>query len=214
MNVENWLVFASLITLASLSPGPNVLLVVMTTLRSGFRGAVFTILGNLMALFTIALAAALGVGLLLQTAPAAYAVMKVAGGLYLAWMGIKLLRASFREQDALPIDADSVVQGQPCSRANTMLSAMLVSWSNPKSILFLSAVFPAFLDTNASVPLQFVIMFATIIGIVGTIHGVYAVLVARFRKRLAGQTSRRWLARVSGGSFLGFGVLLVADARQ
>ena len=92
MEFNNWLIFASIITLASISPGPNVLAVVMHTIDAGARGAISTILGNLVALFTIALAAAIGVGALLHAAPNVFAAMKLAGGLYLAWMGIRMIK--------------------------------------------------------------------------------------------------------------------------
>ena len=89
MGINSWFIFASIITLASISPGPNVLAVVIHTLVAGMRGAVATISGNLIALFTIAGAAALSVGALLQAAPDVFTAMKIGGGLYLVWMESK-----------------------------------------------------------------------------------------------------------------------------
>ena len=89
MEFNSWLVFASIIALASISPGPNEVAVVVHTLDAGARGAISTIMGNLLALFTIAGAAAIGVGALLHAAPNVFMAMKIAGGIYLAWMGIK-----------------------------------------------------------------------------------------------------------------------------
>lgn len=77
MELHNWILFASFIGIASVSPGPNVLLVVTTTLREGASGALYTVVGNLMALFTIALVAALGVGAVLEATPTAFTVMKL-----------------------------------------------------------------------------------------------------------------------------------------
>lgn len=87
MDISNWIVFSSIIILVSISPGPNVIAVIIQALESGIKGAAYTIFGNLIALFTIALAAALGVGALLQAAPDVFSIMKIAGGAYLAGWG-------------------------------------------------------------------------------------------------------------------------------
>lgn len=211
--MHSWILFASFIGIASVSPGPNVLLVVTTTLREGVSGALYTVLGNLIALFTIALVAALGVGAVLEAAPTAFTIMKLTGGAYLAWMGLRLIKSSFKQ---LPtIDSDSTEpNSSSSSRISLVGSAMLVSYSNPKSILFLSAVFPSFLDTTGNVPLQFGIMFTTIVCIVGSIHAAYAFMALRMRKTLLSSRSRNWMSRVAGVSFLGFGLGMAVNTQK
>ncbi len=213
MEISNWLMFASIITLASVSPGPNVLAVVVNTLSDGVRGAIFTIIGNLIALFTIALVAALGVGALLQSAPSVFSVMKLAGGVYLAWMGFKMLKGSFSLMP--PIDvADEKRISEKSNALGLIFRAMLISYSNPKSILFLSAVFPALLTTTGSTSIQFGVMFLTIISLVTVIHGFYAILALRLRGHLVSSRTRRWMSRISGISFMGFGAGFVVDSQR
>lgn len=209
MLFSSWLVFASIITLASISPGPNVIAVIAHTLEAGRRGALITIMGNLLALFTIALAAAIGVGAVLQ-AGSLFTVMKIAGGLYLVWMGIKMIKSSF--STLKPIDVSSSVQTDSNS-LSYFLRAMLISYSNPKSILFLSAVFPAFLDSSAPLAPQFLIMFSTIISIVLLIHGSYTLVALRMKSGLTGTRARKLMARASGISFLGFGLGLIYQSQ-
>lgn len=211
MDFNSWLAFASVILLASISPGPNVVAVVVHTLDAGARGAISTIVGNLVALFTIASAAAIGVGALLYAAPNVFMAMKIAGGIYLAWMGIKMIRNSFGSM--LPLDVASS-QSKETASLEYAVRAMLISYSNPKSILFLSAVFPAFLDNTSSVAPQFVTMFLTIIAVVSVIHGTYAFIAFRMRDGLVGVKARRIMARVSGISFLGFGLGFAYDAQK
>ena len=213
MELYSWLLFVSLIGVASISPGPNVLLVVTATLREGISGALYTVCGNLAALFTIALVAALGVGAVLEAAPTAFTIMKFAGGAYLAWIGVGLIRSSFKPLPPLSLDCSGSAPSLK-SRIRLMGSAMLVSYSNPKSILFLSAVFPSFLDTGADVPLQFAIMFATIVCIVGVIHVAYAIVALHMRDALLSNRSRKWMSRVAGGSFLGIGLGLAVDTQR
>lgn len=213
MEPSNWLLFASIIGFASISPGPNVLAVVVNTLEAGVRGAFFTVLGNLIALFTIAFAAAIGVGVILQAAPSVFTAMKVAGGIYLIWMGVKMLRSSLQKLSPLEIESTNGSQSEP-TNYEYIVRAMLISYSNPKSILFLSAVFPAFLDKTTSVPFQFGIMFLTIISLVSIIHGTYALLVIRMKSGLVGTRARKLMARFSGVSFLGFGAGFIYDAQR
>jgi len=210
MRFELLLSFASLIAVASCSPGPNVLAVITNALRHGRRGAALAIAGNLCALFLIAGTAALGVGGLLKAFPDAYTVMKLAGAAYLLWVGAKLLRASTGEIPSLPDDFGQT--GGGTSSRSILLQASLVSLSNPKSIIFLSAAFPAFLDPDAAIAPQFAAMFATIIVVVGCVHASYAMLALRMRAKLIGARGRRWTARLAGLSFAGLGVGLFADA--
>ena len=213
MDVNNWLVFASIIGLASVSPGPNVLAVIVNTVEAGRRGALFTILGNLIALFTIALAAAIGVGTLLETAPSVFSAMKIAGGLYLAWMGFKMLKSSFSKLPLLNLQPNSSSPGYT-TNIGYITRAMLISYSNPKSILFLSAVFPTFLNKSGSIAPQFAVMFMTIICVVFLIHGAYAALALRVKNGLVGTGARKLMARISGISFIGFGAGFVYDAQK
>ncbi|WP_438464144.1 LysE family translocator [Marinomonas sp. PE14-40] len=111
-------------------------------------------------------------------------------------------------------DSDKLEQEEQISKRSLIIKAMLISYSNPKSILFLSAVFPAFLNQSQAVPVQFGIMFMSIILIVSSIHAAYALLALRMKSRLVGAKSRRIMARLSGISFLGFGCGFMYDAQK
>lgn len=211
MEFNSWLLFASIILLASISPGPNVIAVIMHTIDAGARGAISTITGNLVALFTIAGAAAVGVGALLHAAPSVFMAMKIAGGLYLAWMGIKMIKSSFGTMGLLNISSEVKTETKSIEYS---IRAMLISYSNPKSILFLSAVFPTFLENSSPIAPQFAVMFLTIITIVMAIHGAYAFIAFRMRDGLVGVRARKLMARISGISFLGFGLGFVYDAQK
>lgn len=204
MTFEAWLLFAIAILVASISPGPNVLIVIINAAKYGRFGAVWTIFGNLTCLFGVALLASFGVGAMIATAPTAYAIMKIAGGLYLAWLGFKLIRSSFAAMGELKLDqADT--NNEQVSRTALFLEAVAVSASNPKSIIFLSAVFPQSLNTSAPIAPQFMTMFVTIIAIVSIIHGFYAYLSTSLRKRPLSVAFRKWLARLTGTTFIGLG---------
>ena len=204
MEPSVWLLFAATILIASVSPGPNVLIVVVNALTHGRAGAAWTIFGNLVCLFCVALIASIGVGAAIATAPLAFQVMKICGGAYLAWLGFKMIRASFRSAGDLKLSADEGAKRRFSGRA-LFCEAFLVSASNPKSILFLTAVFPQFLDTQRAMAPQFAVMFATIVGLVMLIHGGYAYLAMTVRNRTISSGFRQWLQRITGGMFVGLG---------
>jgi len=137
--------------------------------------------------------------------------MKVAGGLYLAWTGIKMIQNSFGTMGPLDISSEGKAKTKSIEYS---MRAMLISYSNPKSILFLSAVFPSFLDNSSPIAPQFAVMFLTIVTIVMSIHGTYAFIALRMRDGLVGVRARKIMARFSGASFLGFGLAFVYDAQR
>lgn len=209
MRIETIIGFATVIAIATCSPGPNVLAVISQALRHGLRGAALAILGNLLALFLVASAAAFGVGGLIRMFPDAFTVMKLAGALYLIWVGWSALRSSFGPA------AGAVPDDRPDSRnVAIVLRTLLISLSNPKSVLFLSAVFPTFLDPSVSIAPQFAVMFAIIIGIVGAVHSSYALVALRMRSRLVSPAGKQWTQRIAGLSFAGLGVGLLIDAAR
>jgi threonine/homoserine/homoserine lactone efflux protein len=84
--------FAGVIALASVSPGPNVILVVDHSLSFGIGRIAPTIFGNISLLFLVALAAALGVSALLPGVPGLYDTLRLTGAAYLVFPGLKALR--------------------------------------------------------------------------------------------------------------------------
>lgn len=87
MNPNTWMLFALAYLLATLTPGPNVLLVVKNGLQHGWRAALVSILGNLGCQAILIGLVAMGVGALLQTLPPLFVALKLAGGGYLVYLG-------------------------------------------------------------------------------------------------------------------------------
>lgn len=211
MDFNSWLLFASLSALASMTPGPSVVATVIHTLESGVRGTISSLTGHLIAVLAMATVAALATTAMLHTAPEIFKVMKIAGGAYLAWMGIKMIRGSFSPTNNSDVSNTAVAK---VTSLDYVVRSLLVSISNPKAVLFLSAVFPAFIDRTASVPFQFFILFMTIIFVVTTVHGVYAYMALRAKGARVGTPARKVISRISGFSFLGFGVSFIYDAQK
>jgi threonine/homoserine/homoserine lactone efflux protein len=201
-----WLLFFSAYLVITLSPGPNVLLVLRNSVKHGWKSAFITVLGNLCCQFIIVCLVAVGVGKLIQELPFWFFAMKLVGGAYLIYLGIKNLivarKAGLQHvEETAPVDTNV---------SNMFAEAFWVSASNSKTLIFLSAFLPQFLDVNHPANEQFAVMFLSICFIVTSVHLGYSYLIAYFGKFFSFNNFKRKIDGITGGLFvaLGGGLLL------
>lgn len=205
MALHLWFTFALAYLATTLSPGPNVLLVVRNALRYGPPAMAVTLLGNLVAQLLVTSGVALGVGAILIAVPTAFLALKVIGAGYLIYLGLRQLLA--RTPVARPEGEPQT--SPPSSKWKIGMEAFLVSASNPKTLIFLCAFLPQFLDHERPIPGQFLMMYLTIAAIVVMVHSVYCYTAYRFSKRLSAAHWVVALKRTTGAIFIGLGVRLL-----
>lgn len=141
-------------------PGPSVLFVVGRALACGRRVAVLTVIGNALGEYVQVIAVAIGVGALAEQSAAAFTALKLAGGAYLIYLGVR----TFRERKSLA--AALAVTAPSRSDRRAFLEGWTVGATNPKTIVFLAAILPQFASRSAGdVPVQILLLggvFATI----------------------------------------------------
>ncbi|MCE8018256.1 LysE family translocator [Halomonas sp. MCCC 1A17488] len=135
--------FLIAITLLSMSPGVDTLLVIRNTARGGVRDGVLTSLAICCGLFVHATISALGISLILLQSAWAFSALKLAGAAYLIWLGINGLMAAWRGR-GLPLGA---VQGerQPVPVWRPLREGLLSNVLNPKTVVFYMAFLPQFI---------------------------------------------------------------------
>lgn len=209
MSFHTWLLFATAYLVTTISPGPNVLLVIRNTVRYGSAGTSATIAGNLLAQFVVVILVALGVGAVLAALPALFIGMKVIGASYLMYLGAKQLKGakphSGQHTTTLPMHT--------LHRTKVFREALVVSGSNPKTLIFLSAFLPQFIAHDRALPMQFIVMYLTAAGIVVIVHTTYSLSVRRIHNGLG---TARWVEavkRCSGLIFFALGVKLLTTRR-
>lgn len=211
MSFHTWLLFAAAYLLTTISPGPNVLLVIRNSVRYGNRGAVASVAGNLLAQGVVVALVALGVGAVLTTLPPLFVAMKVLGAAYLMYLGIRQLRSGGKKQAT-----QAAVVASPAytfDRRKVFREALLVSGSNPKTMIFLSAFMPQFIDHERGLPEQFIVMYLTIAVTVALVHTIYSLSVRGIHKRVG---ASRWIAAIKRGSglvFVALGIKLLTAQR-
>ena len=210
MSIETILAFAIVAGLVTLSPGPAVLLALRNGVAHGIRSAMWSSLGNVSGLFCLSAAAMLGLGVLLKSSALLFGVVKVLGALYLFYIG---LRHVFGHASALNPAVDPT-SGTSTPRPLVLYrEAFLMAATNPKPILFLTALFPQFISAHAPLLPQFFVLTGIYMGLSFACLSGYALVAVRARKVLFKPNFAKWVNRVVGSVFIFFGAALLALRR-
>lgn len=203
-----YLLFLSICVATVASPGPAVFLAIKNGLTHGFKRTVFAVLGNLTALFIMMSVSAAGLGAIILASASLFNALKIAGGLYLLYLGIKLLRSK-----PMKIELGKSKASQTVPLLNLYREAFLVSITNPKAIAFCTALFPQFIDPSQPMVSQFLVLAGTFGACSFFFLSLYAALAAKLRPQLAKEAVLRWFNHLTGLAFMGFGIGLLAGVR-
>ena len=211
MDVHSVLAFTLVAGIAIASPGPATLMALNNSITYGPRSTLWSSLGNASGLFCLSAAAMLGLGALLASSEWMFNVVKIAGAGYLFYLGAKQL---LKKAPVLAGEA----QGQPTrhrpSRGKLYKSAFLTAATNPKATMFFTALFPQFIDQSAALLPQFLILTAIFMALSLTSLSLYAALASRAKGLLIRPVFSKWLNRVVGSTFIGFGAAVLSMRRQ
>lgn len=210
MSLSTWCIFVAVAIAAILSPGPAVFLAISNSVNFGWRRVGYSCLGNVLGLLVISSLTMAGLGALLKTSAAAFMVLKLVGAGYLIFLGQRQWRAR--------ASVFSQTEGQPAgarSNRGLFLQGLLVALTNPKAILFFTALFPQFLRSDLALAPQYTILTGTFITCSFTTLMCYGFLAHSARIWFADQRRSTWFNRVSGSVFLvlGFGLLRLKAGR-
>lgn len=214
MTLSTWWLFVAMTFVVSATPGPNMLYVMTVSARDGLRAAVFAMAGCMTALLAMMSLSAAGLGALLQRFPAVFDALRLAGAVYLAYLGVKCWRSPVHDTEPTPgAPAQSTARGGGVVRGVTYRQGFLVAASNPKAIVFAAAFFPQFLDPTRAQGVQFAVLLLTFSVIEVAWYGVYAVSGQRLSVYVQRAPVMRAFNRLTGGVFVGFAALM-ALARE
>ena len=170
---------ASLVLAAT--PGPGVLYIVTRTLAQGRRAGLASVAGVALGNLGNALAASLGLAALLAVSTLAFEVIRYAGAGYLAWLGIKALRASE--------SGGAAATPSVAAPSRILRDGFMVSLLNPKTALFFAAFLPQFIDPATSAIMQSVLFGVAFVAIAACTDTAY-VLAAGLAAPALGRSRR------------------------
>ena len=213
MTLSTWWLFIVMTFVVSATPGPNMLFIMSTSARHGIQSAVVAMLGCMTALLAMMSISAAGLGALLQTFPAVFEALRLAGAAYLAYLGVKCWRSPVHDQSGDTAGDPSGATLPTIQRGAIYRQGFLVAASNPKAILFAAAFCPQFINPDMAKLPQFAILLATFTVIEVAWYFVYALSGKRLSLYLQRATVLRAFNRLTGGVFIGFAALM-ATARD
>ena len=205
MSFTTWITFFIAACLIAISPGSGAVLSMSHGLSYGVRKTTATIIGLQAGLLLVLFIAGAGVGSLLLASETAFNVVKTVGALYLIYLGVSQWRAKV----AVPADMPSAVSrtDAPAVRRR-LLAGFLTNATNPKGIVFMVAVLPQFIDKNAALLPQLLILAATMCAIdLVVMHG-YAFAAASMQRFLRDARAVKNQNRVFGGVLMAVGATL------
>jgi threonine/homoserine/homoserine lactone efflux protein len=191
--------------LFSIVPGPSVTVVVANSLAGGTKAGLATILGTEISMISMVLIVALGLEAVMSIVSEAFTVIKLVGAAYLAWIGFQMFTASGR------LNMRPVGERLPLGRY--VWQGALVNWSNPKTLLFLGAFLPQFIDLNRSAFEQILILGLIVMAVATLTDSFYAIIAGRARQLLTAARVRL-MNRVSGVILMLGGVWLAFQNRS
>ena len=207
MTLEVWLAYLIAGVILSVSPGAGAVNTMSNGMNYGFKRALVSILGLQVGLILLFVLVAIGLGALVAQSALAFSVIKWVGVAYLIYLGIM----KFREQGAVDVKQ---LSDKPTSLFKIFNHALLVNVTNPKSIVFLVALLPQFIDPNQAQGPQFLILGATSV-IVDTLVMIgYALLATRLAFFIRSERHMRLQNRIFGGMFIGAGSLLAVASHK
>ena len=207
MPIELWLAFVAASALLLIIPGPTILTVISYSVAHGRRAH-----GPLVAAVALGDSTALGIsllglGALLATSAFWFTLVKWAGGLYLLFLGCRLLCAGVSS-------ARLIAPDPPGSRWRLFANTYLVTALNPKGIVFFVAFLPQFTSPSAGVSRQLWILAVTFVAMAAVNATLYAVFAGAARALLESPRAQRRFNLVGGAllSLAGVWALLAKRA--
>jgi threonine/homoserine/homoserine lactone efflux protein len=179
---ETLLAFLIALFFLEVTPGPDMMLILGRGIGQGRKVALLTVVGMIFVAGFIKISLLiLGVASLLQAYPEALTLLRWTGAAYLLWLGVKLIRASFRG-GALAVAVAKT------SSWSAMRDGAINSLTNPKSLLFMFAFLPQFVEPAVG-PVWFQLL---LFGSLQMLSGVLALSAVALASGTVGQWLARW----------------------
>ena len=210
ISADRLLAFGAMSFLLIVIPGPSVLFVIGRALAHGRRAALTTVVGNTLGAYVLVAAVAFGIGPIVERSVIVFTALKLAGAVYLIYLGVK----AFRERDSLStaLTADSPARNP----LRTLRDGFAVGVSNPKTIVFFAAVLPQFVDPIRGHIVVQMLMLGMIFNVIALVSDSLWGIVASQARDWFGRSPRRLslVGGVGGLTMIGLGVTVAVTGRK
>lgn len=211
LDLTQFAVFFAAAFVLAITPGPGIFYVAARTLAGGRSEGVASSFGTGLGGMVHVLAGSLGVTAIVLASAELFTALKLAGAVYLVWLGIRTFQAA--RQDA-STGLDGSAAAPPVGPRRAFREGVLVEALNPKTAAFFLAFIPQFVDPTGSVALQFMALGFVSVALNTLADVAVAFAASRIRD---GATARpaliRRLRQASGAAMIALGVGLAVAKR-
>jgi len=205
MTLDHFLAYFLILFIATITPGPNMLLAINHGVNHGLARTIYSCLGNLIGNLLMALVSILGLGAILITSGLVFNAIKWIGIIYLVFMGLKLIF------DPIQTDTSNDNDDKPNinkKEYRLFLDGFIIAIGNPKGILFFTALFPQFINVQHATIGVFMIVFVTLGIVAFGCYMLYAISGARLSRLFKLYSFRKMFNRITGSILIGTGVAI------
>jgi threonine/homoserine/homoserine lactone efflux protein len=197
------------LTVGVVSPGPSFVMVARTAVAHSRTDGVCAALGMGIGGLAFAAAALLGLHGLLLAVPSLYIGLKLVGGLYLAYLGLRIWRSARQ-----PLGfGDEALRVGKSTAGRSLLHGLITQLSNPKAAIVYASVFAAFLPAAPTLGFDFAVV-ALVFVVESSWYALVAVALSSQRPRGAYLSYKAWIDRSAGGIMVALGLKLLASAQR
>ena len=195
--LSHYLTFIVACVVIVIVPGPTVTVIIANSLRFGAKAGLLNVAGTQLGLLMMLAIVALGLEVIVAKLSILFDFVRIAGAIYLVWLGFKLLRSH-----------GQLIEKRSLQQGSYFWQGFVVIWSNPKALLFLGAFIPQFIDPGGNAIAQTLALGITFMVVATILDGSYALVAGKTGSWLS-QSNLRKVEWFSGTSLI-FGGLWLA----
>ena len=207
MPLELWLAYVATSAVVLAIPGPTILLVLSYSIAHGRKATLPLVAGVALGDSLAITLSLIGLGTLLSASAFWFTLIKWMGGLYLIYLGVRLMRGATK-----PIQLQAPL-AQQASPRKLFANAFIVTALNPKSIVFFIALLPQFISAAHPAAPQLWILGITFVVLATIGATIYALFAASIRRFLASPRAQMAYSYIGGGLLCGAGVWALSAKR-
>jgi len=203
IDAELLVAFALVTAAVSVVPGPSMLFVLGQAAWHGARQGILALVGLQLGYVVWFILAGLGLGTLAVAFPLAFRLLAIGGALYLVWLGIQAWR------HAGTVGEDGIATSRPSRHA--FRDGVVVALGNPKSLIYIVAILPPFVDSTRPIAFQLVVLAAAAMAIDLALGAIYILAGNSLAKGMKRPGTRKWIDRTVGALFILIAVAILAE---
>ncbi|MFM0048677.1 LysE family translocator [Caballeronia grimmiae] len=214
LGITGFAFFLVAVFLLNVTPGPDTAYIVGRSVAQGRGAGIVSALGISAGCIVHTLACAFGLTAILAASATAFTVVKIAGAIYLIYLGVRLLFAK-HEDTSDASNAQASAKSAPKSLRQLFTQGFVTNVLNPKVVLFFVSFFPQFVAADSQhKTLAFLTLGLVFIAMSTVWNSFVAWIAGSVTERFSGKPGvKRWLDRGVGGAFVGLGIKLATSHR-